>query len=301
MAAPILHSFRRLFNVRSISYRKIYRAAFLRQSFDDLLQKCNVPSASKRVFRCLVFSAVAFTTKAKIDPPQNPTDLNLKNNTGGMNFEPNDPRLRSHECLKNAAGLSVDSTSAVLSQTVYAVTKIEKEYVELMNVLIVLMEYQLQVLGHAAEEERIGDLIVETRHEVNKVRQRKEDLHLLFGSVEKLADATAEVAFAAGAEYASTSTGERLHSAQQEVRRVQAESEEAERRLHEAQARSIEVQSQHEEKMQTALRQQQQDIQYADDHQKTEAATDEKQPFSEDEKTGDQDSTDGFNGDKGVV
>ncbi|GFN76313.1 diablo homolog, mitochondrial-like [Plakobranchus ocellatus] len=187
-------------------------------------------------------------------------------------FEPNDPRLRSHECLKNAAGLSVDSTSAVLSQTVYALSKIEQEYIDLMNVLVVLMEYQLQVLGHSAEEERIGDLIVETRHEINKVKQRKEDLHLLFASVEKLADATAEVAFAAGAEYASTSAGERLYSAQREVKRVQGQSEEAERRLHEAQARCVEVLSQHEEKQQqlqrgAAERAQQEEESARDDHE----------------------------------
>ncbi|KAK3743635.1 hypothetical protein RRG08_030758 [Elysia crispata] len=204
-----------------------------------------------------------------------------------IDFEPNDPRLRSHECLKNAAGLSVDSTSAVLSQTVYAVTKIEKEYVELVNVLIVLIEYQLQVLGHAAEEERIGDLIVETRHEINKVKQRKEDLRLLFSSVEKLADASAEVAFAAGAAYASTSAGERLYSAQQEVKRVQSESEEVEQRLHEAQARSVEALSQHEEQRQTALKRAEQERHSAEESLAAEKTSSDTQTSSSEQFTGD--------------
>ena len=47
-------------------------------------------------------------------------------------FEPDDPRLRTPECLKNASGLSVDSSSAVLSQTVYAIQRMEKEYQEVI-------------------------------------------------------------------------------------------------------------------------------------------------------------------------
>lgn len=49
-----------------------------------------------------------------------------------QSFEPNDSRLKSSECLKNAAGLAVDSASAVLSQTVYAVIDIEKKYMEVI-------------------------------------------------------------------------------------------------------------------------------------------------------------------------
>ncbi|RUS87228.1 hypothetical protein EGW08_004980, partial [Elysia chlorotica] len=243
---PWLNSFIKHINVR------LYARRFCLDLYGskNVLLRQNISRTSRGLIRYIVLSAVAFTTDAAAKTASPKHGNYHRGETGSMNFEPNDPRLRSHECLKNAAGLSVDSTSAVLSQTVYAVTKIEKEYVDLVNVLIVLMEYQLQVLGHTAEEERIGDLIVQTRHEINKVKQRKEDLRLLFSSVEKLADATAEVAFAAGAEYASTSAGERLYSAQKEVRRVQTESAKVEQRLHEAQARSVEMLSQHEEQRQ---------------------------------------------------
>ncbi|XP_005110230.1 uncharacterized protein LOC101845360 [Aplysia californica] len=163
-------------------------------------------------------------------------------------FEPNDPRLKTPECLKNAAGMAVDSSSAVLSQTVYAIFRIEEEYKDLMDLMVKLIEYQLQVVGHKAEEERMADIILETRLEIDKVKRRKQDLELLFASAEKLADATAEVAFATGMEFASTSMGERLYNTQREVKRVQEKTEELEQRLQQVQLKVIEVMGQLEEK-----------------------------------------------------
>ncbi|CAG5133010.1 unnamed protein product [Candidula unifasciata] len=164
-----------------------------------------------------------------------------------LTFEPDDPRLRSSECLKNAAGLAVDSTSAILSQTVYTVINIEEQYVELVNRLILLLELQLQVLGLGAEEEKVADLILQTRHEISQVYKRKQDLVILFDSVEKLAVTTAEVAFAAGATYASTSIGERLYSAVREIQQLRATSDEADKNLRSVEVQSIEVMTKHEQ------------------------------------------------------
>lgn len=155
-------------------------------------------------------------------------------------FEPEDPRLRTAECLKNASGLSVDSSSAVLSQTVYAVQKIEKEYEELTLVLVRQTEIQLQILGDKEAEEKIADIILETRNKLDAVKQRRQDLQLLFSSAEKLSDAAAEVAFIAGMTFASTSMGERLYSAQAEVRRCLMKSADAEQRLQIIQVKVIE-------------------------------------------------------------
>ncbi|BFZ05341.1 hypothetical protein BsWGS_08380 [Bradybaena similaris] len=172
---------------------------------------------------------------------------NNSSSSSALTFEPDDPRLRSSECLKNAAGLTVDSTSAVLSQTVYAVINIEGQYVELVNRLILLLEVQLQVLGLAAEEEKVADLILKTRNEISDVYKRKQDLAILFDTVEKLAMATAEVAFAAGATYASTTIGERLHSAVREIQQIRATSDEAEQKIRSSEAKSIEVITKHEQ------------------------------------------------------
>jgi len=141
--------------------------------------------------------------------------------TFDLEFEPDDPRLRSSECLKNAAGIAVDASSAVLSQTVYAVQKIEKEYKELVETLTALTAAQVTALANQNADDVIADVIMETRQEIDKVKKRKQDLEILFSSAEKLCDATAEVAFASGMTFASTSIGERLHAAQQEIRRLQ--------------------------------------------------------------------------------
>ncbi|KAH9519280.1 hypothetical protein Btru_075176 [Bulinus truncatus] len=162
-------------------------------------------------------------------------------------FEANDPQLSSTQCLKNAVGLAVDATSAVLSQTVYQIIDVEQEYIQLVDVLITLLEYQIQVLGHEIEEQKMADLVTEARNEMTQAHQRKQELSLLFSSVEKLAEATAEVAFAAGADYASISSSERLHSALMEKKRIQQQSESVEQRLHLMQVKVIEKTTKHED------------------------------------------------------
>ncbi|XP_059154416.1 uncharacterized protein LOC131939899 [Physella acuta] len=198
------------------------------------------------------------------DPPQIDLQSNVKKHVvadapypyiaekkfkASKHYNRDDPRLDSAECLKNAVGMAVDGTSAVLSQTVYQIIDVEKEYSELMDALIALLEYQLTILGHPAEEERIADIILEARHEINEVQKKRQDLAILFSSAEKLADATAEVAFASGADYASISASERLNSALLEVKRYQQKSEEMEKKLHQTQARAVHVMAKHEEKM----------------------------------------------------
>ncbi|XP_013065622.2 uncharacterized protein LOC106054351 [Biomphalaria glabrata] len=155
-------------------------------------------------------------------------------------FEANDPQLSSSQCLKNAVGLAVDATSAVLSQTLYQIIDAEQEYLQLVSVLVTLLEYQIQVLGHEIEEQKMSDLVVEARSEMNQAHERKQELDILFSSVEKLAEATSEVAFAAGADYASVSSSERLRSALMEKKRLQQQSEAAEHKLHLMQATVIE-------------------------------------------------------------
>ncbi|KAK0049378.1 diablo mitochondrial [Biomphalaria pfeifferi] len=164
-------------------------------------------------------------------------------------FEANDPQLSSSQCLKNAVGLAVDATSAVLSQTLYQIIDAEQEYLQLVTVLVTLLEYQIQVLGLEVEEQKMSDLVVEARSEMNQAHERKQELDILFSSVEKLAEATSEVAFAAGADYASVSSSERLHSALMEKKRLQQQSEAAEHKLHLMQATVIEKTMKHQESL----------------------------------------------------
>lgn len=143
--------------------------------------------------------------------------------------------------LRKSVKLTVDAASTVLFQTVHAVTSTERQYVELIHILISLMERELLVLGQKIEEEKVSELILSTRHQINDVRQHRQDLAFLFASVTKLVNATADVACSSDTSCDPTGINESLRIAILEVQEVKAASEKVEKEMHLMEIRSIEV------------------------------------------------------------
>ncbi|XP_071100240.1 diablo IAP-binding mitochondrial protein-like [Haliotis cracherodii] len=167
-----------------------------------------------------------------------------------IKLTPPDPTTLTHSYLiKNASTVAMDASSTVLSQVVASIIHTEKEYTQTMEELSELLEFQLQVLGHGSpQEQQVWDDIIATRDRLTTIKQTQQDLETLYTSVEKLMDASGEVAFFAGAQYATTCTGERLYSAKSHIAEVKAASKQAEDSLNLLEVKVIEETSKQEEK-----------------------------------------------------
>ncbi|XP_067654999.1 diablo IAP-binding mitochondrial protein-like [Haliotis asinina] len=167
------------------------------------------------------------------------------------NLTPPDPTTLTHSYLiKNASAVAMDASSTVLTQVVASIIQTEKEYKETMDELSELLEFQLQVMGHGSpQEQQVWDEIIATRDRLAAIKQTQQDLQSLYASVEKLMDASGEVAFFAGAQYATTCTGERLYSAKTHINEAKAASKHAEELLNRLEVKVIEETSKQEEKM----------------------------------------------------
>ncbi|KAK3580905.1 hypothetical protein CHS0354_008195 [Potamilus streckersoni] len=159
---------------------------------------------------------------------------------------PDPSKLSTEYLIKSASVATVDSASALLTQTTVALVQAEKEYVQALFALTVLIEYKLKILGDETEENRIWNLIIEARALVKQAKLKKDNLELLMSIVKNLMTSAAEAAYLSGAEYAGISAGERLHSAERHVSAM-SESEAAEAKLQEVQIRSIGVETKHAE------------------------------------------------------
>ncbi|XP_046546135.1 uncharacterized protein LOC124256197 isoform X2 [Haliotis rubra] len=142
----------------------------------------------------------------------------------------------------------MDASSTVLSQVVASIIQTEKEYKQTLDELSELLEFQLQVMGHGSpQEQQVWDEIIATRDRLAAIKQIQQDLESLYSSVEKLMDASGEVSFFAGAQYATTCTGERLYSAKSHINEVKAVSKQAEESLNRLEVKVIEETSKQEE------------------------------------------------------
>ncbi|KAK6191899.1 hypothetical protein SNE40_003477 [Patella caerulea] len=124
----------------------------------------------------------------------------------------------------------------------------ENEYVQAVHKLTDMLSYKLQVLDNDAELEIVWDLVLQFRSDVNEIKRKKEEMEQLYSSVQKLMDISAEVAFIAGAEYASTCAGERLYSSQRQLELTRALTAEAEIQLNQVELKDIEATTKHHEK-----------------------------------------------------
>ncbi|XP_064601064.1 uncharacterized protein LOC135467230 [Liolophura sinensis] len=162
---------------------------------------------------------------------------------------PDANKLTHSYLIRNACALSIDSASALFHQTLIALLDAEKDYAEAVYVLISLLDFHLSALNFDEKEQnKIWDLIVNQKQLVNEKKANKQELELLFLSVENVLNSLAQAAFLAGAEVSAIRTGEELFSCQSHLRQARELSSQAEQKLTEMDVKVIHVTSEHEEK-----------------------------------------------------
>ncbi|KAL3841326.1 hypothetical protein ACJMK2_019488 [Sinanodonta woodiana] len=181
---------------------------------------------------------------------------------------PDPSKLSTEYLIKSASMATVDSASALLTQTTVAFVQAEKEYAQALFALAVLIEYRLKILGDETEESRIWSLIIEARALVSQAKLKKDNLELLMSIVKNLMTSAAEAAYLSGAEYAGISAGERLHSAERHVAAM-SESEAARAKLQEIEVRSIDVETKHAENKERQKKKKENDSEHAGSDSKT--------------------------------
>eukprot|EP00066_Takifugu_rubripes_P004915 XP_003968615.2 PREDICTED: diablo homolog, mitochondrial [Takifugu rubripes] len=153
----------------------------------------------------------------------------------------------SHDSLiKRAASLVTDSSTTLLSQTTLALIDAITDYSKAVHTLIALQKRYLDSLGKLspAEEDRIWQVIIGQRAEVNDRRDQWLRFESTWGSAVKLCETAAEAAYASGAEHASISVRTNMQVAQAQVDEARKLSAEAERKLAEAKVMEVERMSQ---------------------------------------------------------
>ncbi|KAK6191900.1 hypothetical protein SNE40_003477 [Patella caerulea] len=156
--------------------------------------------------------------------------------------------LSTKTLIRNGSVWTVDAATSLLTQTTTSLLQMENEYVQAVHKLTDMLSYKLQVLDNDAELEIVWDLVLQFRSDVNEIKRKKEEMEQLYSSVQKLMDISAEVAFIAGAEYASTCAGERLYSSQRQLELTRALTAEAEIQLNQVELKDIEATTKHHEK-----------------------------------------------------
>ncbi|KAK2190077.1 hypothetical protein NP493_90g05001 [Ridgeia piscesae] len=200
-------------------------------SFKFILRR--VTSIRKgRIFRYNTYAGtgllLSFLPSVKAD--ENPTN----------NFQSSDSNhLTSVNLIKNASVMTIDSATALLTQTITALLEAEDDYADAMSRLTALMELNLQVLGIPDKCDAVWDQILNVRMQLNEIKVQKENLEMLFSCAEKVLIAAAETAYLSGANYAGVAASERLHSAKCELERARKTSTEAEQEMKVMEVKSI--------------------------------------------------------------
>ncbi|XP_069132693.1 diablo IAP-binding mitochondrial protein-like [Argopecten irradians] len=160
---------------------------------------------------------------------------------------PDPSTLTTEYLLRNASLTSLDSTLRLLSVTTVALSDIEKEYARWTFVLIKFMKFRLTVLDKPKEEEHVWDMILQTRHKLSELKERRRDLTLLYQTVVTMVSSAAEAALISGVEYQVSSANEAMQSSQMYLRGVQEASLEAEKEMTDIQVETIAKESKHAE------------------------------------------------------
>ncbi|OWF41676.1 uncharacterized protein LOC110462100 [Mizuhopecten yessoensis] len=177
-------------------------------------------------------------------------DDNAKQKSSNIEDKHKDPdhsTLTTEYLLRNASLSSLDSALRLLSVTTVALSDVEKEYARWAFVLVKFMKVRLTVLGKPGEEERVWDLILQTRHKLGELKQRRLDLTLLYQTVITMVSAAAEAALIAGIEYQVSSANEAMQSSQLSLKGIQDTSLEAEKELTNIQVETIAKETKHAE------------------------------------------------------
>ncbi|ESO83269.1 hypothetical protein LOTGIDRAFT_236716 [Lottia gigantea] len=190
--------------------------------------------------KLLIGSLPTFTVQNII--PQN-LENELKKESDKENKD-----LSSSALIRNGSVWAVDAATSILTQTTTALIEIEKQYIQAVYKLTDILKYKISALNKPHEEQLIWDIILQSRGDLQEIKKKRLELELLYTSVEKLMDVSAEVAYAAGAEYASVSAGERLYSSQREIENLKLLTVNADMELRQIEAQLIEETSKHVER-----------------------------------------------------
>eukprot|EP00058_Branchiostoma_floridae_P022636 XP_002608126.1 hypothetical protein BRAFLDRAFT_126260 [Branchiostoma floridae] len=155
-------------------------------------------------------------------------------------LQPPDPSTLTHEYLmRSAAAMTVDSAITLLSQTTMAIIHLEQEYAKIVSTLTSLLEYETLVLGNAPEEERVAQLIIQQRVELEDKRRELQNIEVVLLAVQRLVESAAEAAYQTGAESATVAAQDRLQLAQNQIELVRNQSRQADVVLNQLQTQSI--------------------------------------------------------------
>ncbi|XP_078589110.1 diablo IAP-binding mitochondrial protein-like [Branchiostoma floridae x Branchiostoma japonicum] len=155
-------------------------------------------------------------------------------------LQPPDPSTLTHEYLmRSAAAMTVDSAITLLSQTTMAIIHLEQEYAKIVSTLTSLLEYETLVLGNAPEEERVAQLIIQQRVELEDKRRELQNIEVALLAVQRLVESAAEAAYQTGAESATVAAQDRLQLAQNQIELVRNQSRQADVVLNQLQTQTI--------------------------------------------------------------
>ncbi|XP_022249182.1 uncharacterized protein LOC106465210 isoform X2 [Limulus polyphemus] len=125
----------------------------------------------------------------------------------------------SHEFLiKQACVCMVESATCVVTHVTQAILDGQEEYIQALEKLLTLMEYNIGAPVNPVIEDDIWQDIIAARSEVHEKNKKLIDLQSKMMSVENLINSAAETAFNAGAEYAGIVANEHLLSAKQQIK-----------------------------------------------------------------------------------
>lgn len=166
--------------------------------------------------------------------------------------EPNSATLTWEYKIKSSTNATAEHACTLLTQAALALKETNKNYVETLFALVILMEYRLKVLGNIAEEERIWDLILEARQSVSDLKRKKQMLEMTVSSAHTLVNTSAELAYFVGEDIMGSVSGERLNKVELFLRDCQREAEEAEAKLRDVEAKTVTIEGKYADKLEKA-------------------------------------------------
>ncbi|XP_070565583.1 diablo IAP-binding mitochondrial protein-like [Ptychodera flava] len=155
--------------------------------------------------------------------------------------------LTNATLIRNAASLTVDSASTLLSQTVLALNDALEDYARGMYTTVKLMEHEMQVLGDEASQDKVWQLIIKSKSDLEERKLAVEQLESMFHFAVKVMESASVAAFQSGCDIAAMAAGERIHQAEMQIENARKIVQQAKDKLTTTQAQSVEATTKHAE------------------------------------------------------
>ncbi|XP_077979109.1 diablo IAP-binding mitochondrial protein-like [Glandiceps talaboti] len=216
-------------------FRRMGRSSFLKD-MPKLTNGWNIRKFGSLVTIGTGMSICAQVVKPTEDKADQPQSLSV------------DPSSLTHPVLiRNAASLTVNAASTLLSQTAIGLIDALQDYAKEIYTLISLIDHETAMLGHEKQQEKIWPLIIQTRNEIEGKKQAVEKLESMLHFAIKVVESASEAAFQSGSDVAAIAAAERIHQAQTQIDNAKQIVQQAKDRLNEAQRDSVVKTSKHGE------------------------------------------------------